>query len=106
MADAGMRQALLRVADLAPLDPSPAGVTRLVTEDAGRFRRLMQDPGIRAGQPPAQARISASPLAPDSASTNIRSAPVGMARRSGPASHTPASTPGSSASPARNSAMP
>lgn len=49
MADAGMRQALMRVAELVPLDPSPAAFARLIAEDAERFRAIVEDLGIRAG---------------------------------------------------------
>ncbi|MFN6955231.1 MAG: Bug family tripartite tricarboxylate transporter substrate binding protein [Acetobacteraceae bacterium] len=49
MADAGMRQALMRMAELVPLDPSPAAFSRLIAEDAERFRAIVEDLGIRAG---------------------------------------------------------
>ncbi|MDW8398273.1 MAG: tripartite tricarboxylate transporter substrate binding protein [Acetobacteraceae bacterium] len=44
-----MRQALLRVAELVPLDPSPAGFARLIAEDAERFRAIVEELGIRPG---------------------------------------------------------
>jgi tripartite-type tricarboxylate transporter receptor subunit TctC len=49
MAQPALRQALLRVADLVPLDPSPAGFDRLISEDADRFRAIVEELGIRAG---------------------------------------------------------
>jgi len=49
MADPALRQALLRVAELVPLDPSPAAFDRLIAEDAERFREIVEELGIRAG---------------------------------------------------------
>jgi tripartite-type tricarboxylate transporter receptor subunit TctC len=47
--EAAVRQALLRIAELVPLDPSPAAFARLIAEDAERFRALVEELGIRAG---------------------------------------------------------
>jgi tripartite-type tricarboxylate transporter receptor subunit TctC len=49
LAEPTMRQALLRVAELVPLDPSPAGFARLIAEDADRFRGIVEELGIRLG---------------------------------------------------------
>ena len=47
IAEAGMRQALLRGAELVPLDPSLTGFEALIGEDAERFRRMIEELGIR-----------------------------------------------------------
>lgn len=49
LADPELRQALLRVAELVPLDLSPADFDRLMSDDAERFRVIVQELGIRAG---------------------------------------------------------
>lgn len=49
LAEPALRQALLRVAELVPLAPSPAGFERLIAEDAERFRAIVAELGIRLG---------------------------------------------------------
>lgn len=49
MGEPAMRSALMRAAELVPLDPSPAAFARLIAEDAERFRAIVEELGIRAG---------------------------------------------------------
>jgi tripartite-type tricarboxylate transporter receptor subunit TctC len=47
LGDPAMRVALLRAAELVPLEATPAAFARMIAEDAERFRRIVEELGIR-----------------------------------------------------------